>query len=86
MEYLVASGSYNLRLTPYIQLENKKNLLKNSDDSSEGKIDTISSIVQYLKSAGGHTRVQKLFQLLEAKPKLSLTEEPLEQKIKLQVT
>ncbi len=32
MEYLVASGSYNLHLTLYIQLEineNKKNLLKN---------------------------------------------------------
>ena len=49
MEYLVASGSYNLRLTPHIQLEineNKKNLLKNQDASSKGKIDTISRIVQ----------------------------------------
>jgi hypothetical protein len=90
MEFLIKGlNSYNSFLKRHIKLEIneiKKIYSKITTLPIEAKMDTVNKIIQSFESADTLEPVRCLSSLQENKKELFLTEEPLEQKIKLQVT
>src|SRR6266487_3254345 len=90
MEYLIQGlNSYNSFLKRHIKLEIneiKKIYSKITTLPSKEKMDTVNGIIQSFESGDTLEPVRYLSSLKDNKTELFLTEEPLEQKIKLQVT
>ena len=90
MEYLIKGlNSYNSFLKRHIKLEIneiKKIYSKITTLPSKEKMDTVNGIIQSFESGDTLEPVRYLSSLKDNKTELFLTEEPLEQKIKLQVT
>jgi fluoride ion exporter CrcB/FEX len=90
MEYLIKGlDSYNSYLKRHIKLEIneiKKIYSKITTLPSKEKSDTMNRIIKTFESGDTLEPVRYLSSLHENKTELFLTEEPLEQKIKLQVT
>ena len=90
MEYLIKGlNSYNSFLKRHIKLEIneiKKIYSKITTLPSKEKMDTVNRIIQSFESGDTLEPVRYLSSLKDNKTELFLTEEPLEQKIKLQVT
>ena len=90
MEYLIKGlNSYNSFLKRHIKLEIneiKKIYSKITTLPSKEKRDTVNGIIQSFESGDTLEPVRYLSSLKDNKTELFLTEEPLEQKIKLQVT
>jgi hypothetical protein len=90
MEYLIKGlDSYNSHLKRHIKLEIheiKKIYSKITTLPAKEKLDTVNKIIQCFESGDTLEPVRYLSQLHDNKTELFLAEEPLEQKIKLQVT
>ena len=90
MEYLIKGlNSYNSFLKRHINLEIneiKKIYSKITILPAKEKIETVNKIIQSFESGDTLEPVRYLSSLKDVKTELFLTEEPLEQKIKLQIT
>jgi hypothetical protein len=90
MEYLIKGlNSYNSFLKRHIKLEIneiKKIYSKITTLPSKEKMDTVNGIIESFESGDTLEPVRYLSSLKDNKTEIFLTEEPLEQKIKLQVT